>query len=95
MRKVDPINALFSPSAYKYSLFAIHQSHPSYHKLNQRTKEELVRVKDRENMKAAHCLAVIALLALSSSPAFASDPSPLQDFCVAINDTNNGGTYIC
>ncbi|KAH7571819.1 hypothetical protein JRO89_XS04G0149100 [Xanthoceras sorbifolium] len=30
------------------------------------------------------------LLALASSLASASDPSPLQDFCVAINDTKNG-----
>ncbi|XP_027365206.1 germin-like protein subfamily 1 member 7 isoform X2 [Abrus precatorius] len=33
---------------------------------------------------------LVALLALASSLAFAYDPSPLQDFCVAINDTKNG-----
>ncbi|RDX76494.1 Germin-like protein subfamily 1 member 7 [Mucuna pruriens] len=33
---------------------------------------------------------VVALLALASSVAFAYDPSPLQDFCVAINDTKTG-----
>lgn len=37
---------------------------------------------------------LIALLALASSVAFAYDPSPLQDFCVAINDTKNGGMCI-
>ncbi|GAU42704.1 hypothetical protein TSUD_43140 [Trifolium subterraneum] len=36
-------------------------------------------------MKAFYFL--VALLALSSSVAFAHDPNPLQDFCVAINDT--------
>ncbi|XP_034710747.1 putative germin-like protein 2-1 [Vitis riparia] len=33
-------------------------------------------------------LACIALLAMAFSLASASDPSPLQDFCVAVNDTN-------
>ncbi|XP_010257844.1 PREDICTED: putative germin-like protein 2-1 [Nelumbo nucifera] len=37
-------------------------------------------------MAAAQVLAVSILLALASSLAFASDPSPLQDFCVAIKD---------
>ncbi|KAK4282362.1 hypothetical protein QN277_013749 [Acacia crassicarpa] len=37
-------------------------------------------------MKASH-LGLIAFLALAFSSAFAFDPSPLQDFCVAINDT--------
>jgi len=37
-------------------------------------------------------LFVTAFLALASC-AFAFDPSPLQDFCVAINDTKNGGMY--
>ncbi|CAI0433629.1 unnamed protein product [Linum tenue] len=31
------------------------------------------------------------LLPLASSPASAYDPSPLQDFCVAINEPGNGG----
>ncbi|CAK9187042.1 unnamed protein product [Ilex paraguariensis] len=35
---------------------------------------------------ANHFLATIAVVALASSFAYASDPSPLQDFCVAIND---------
>ncbi|KAA8541344.1 hypothetical protein F0562_025307 [Nyssa sinensis] len=33
-----------------------------------------------------HTLATIAILALASSLTYASDPSQLQDFCVAIND---------
>ncbi|XP_057997955.1 germin-like protein subfamily 1 member 7 isoform X2 [Hevea brasiliensis] len=37
-------------------------------------------------MKGIHFLVAFVLLALSSSFAFAFDPSPLQDFCVAIND---------
>ncbi|XVF57026.1 hypothetical protein PTKIN_Ptkin06aG0169700 [Pterospermum kingtungense] len=39
---------------------------------------------------AAHFLVAFGLLALASSIAYASDPSPLQDFCVAINDTKDG-----
>ncbi|KAK8271685.1 hypothetical protein V6Z12_D11G278600 [Gossypium hirsutum] len=35
-------------------------------------------------------VAAFATLAFSSLLASASDPSPLQDFCVAINDTKNG-----
>ena len=39
-------------------------------------------------------LACIALLAMAFSLASASDPSPLQDFCVAVNDTNAAGIII-
>ncbi|XWS57794.1 hypothetical protein CRYUN_Cryun09bG0203900 [Craigia yunnanensis] len=41
-------------------------------------------------MKGAHLLLAVSLLALASSFAYASDPSPLQDFCVAINDPKDG-----
>ena len=41
-------------------------------------------------MKVSHLILVV-LLALASSGVFAFDPSPLQDFCVAINDTKSGG----
>ncbi|TXG66133.1 hypothetical protein EZV62_007408 [Acer yangbiense] len=41
-------------------------------------------------MKAVHFLVASVFLALASSLASAADPSPLQDFCVAINDTKNG-----
>jgi hypothetical protein len=34
---------------------------------------------------------VSALLALASSFATAYDPSPLQDFCVGINDADSAG----
>ncbi|KAK3421170.1 hypothetical protein EUGRSUZ_G01874 [Eucalyptus grandis] len=34
-------------------------------------------------------LLTLVLLALASCHAFASDPSPLQDFCVAVNDPNS------
>ncbi|XVE62675.1 hypothetical protein DITRI_Ditri06bG0138500 [Diplodiscus trichospermus] len=40
-------------------------------------------------MKGVHFLLAFSLLALASSFAYASDPSPLQDFCVAINDPKN------
>ncbi|GLT61873.1 hypothetical protein SLA2020_345480 [Shorea laevis] len=41
-------------------------------------------------MKSANFLVAFALLAFASSFVSAYDPSPLQDFCVAINDTKNG-----
>ncbi|KAJ7971851.1 Germin-like protein subfamily 1 member [Quillaja saponaria] len=41
-------------------------------------------------MKSVQICLTIAILALASSLASASDPGPLQDFCVAINDTKNG-----
>ncbi|GMY24160.1 germin-like protein subfamily 1 member 7 isoform X2 [Fagus crenata] len=40
-------------------------------------------------MKGVHFLVTLALLALATSLASAYDPSPLQDFCVAINNTDS------
>ncbi|MBA0803621.1 hypothetical protein Gohar_013811 [Gossypium harknessii] len=40
-------------------------------------------------MEGLHFLQALFILALASSLAYASDPSPLQDFCVAINDPND------
>ncbi|KAL5770470.1 hypothetical protein ACOSP7_014624 [Xanthoceras sorbifolium] len=41
-------------------------------------------------MKSVHVLLAFVLFALASSLASAYDPSPLQDFCVAINDPTLG-----
>ncbi|XP_022742700.1 germin-like protein subfamily 1 member 13 [Durio zibethinus] len=41
-------------------------------------------------MKGVHFHVAFVLLALAFTFASAFDPSPLQDFCVAINNTNNG-----
>ncbi|KAG5232763.1 germin protein [Salix suchowensis] len=41
-------------------------------------------------MKGVHFLVAFVFLALAASFAFASDPSPLQDFCVAISDIKDG-----
>ncbi|XP_038678719.1 germin-like protein subfamily 1 member 14 [Tripterygium wilfordii] len=41
-------------------------------------------------MKSVTFLVAFALLALASSIASAYDPSPLQDFCVDLNNTKNG-----
>ncbi|KAL5768052.1 hypothetical protein ACOSQ2_014835 [Xanthoceras sorbifolium] len=41
-------------------------------------------------MKSVHVLLAFVLFALASSLASAYDPSPLQDFCVAINDPKLG-----
>ncbi|MED6111293.1 hypothetical protein PIB30_051147 [Stylosanthes scabra] len=43
-------------------------------------------------MKAVYLF--IAFLALASTVASAYDLGPLQDFCVATNDTKNGGNRI-
>ena len=40
------------------------------------------------------CLLTVALLALASSLASAHDPSSLQDFCVAVNNSNSAGMYL-
>ncbi|GMI79107.1 hypothetical protein like AT5G38910 [Hibiscus trionum] len=44
-------------------------------------------------MAGFHFLQTLFILALASSLAFASDSSPLQDFCVAINDPN-GAVFV-
>ncbi|KAK5786108.1 hypothetical protein PVK06_040735 [Gossypium arboreum] len=41
-------------------------------------------------MKGVQFLVAFVLLALASKHVSASDPGPLQDFCVAINDTKDG-----
>ncbi|MBA0787009.1 hypothetical protein Gotri_027014, partial [Gossypium trilobum] len=38
-------------------------------------------------------LIAFGLFAFACSSASAYDPSPLQDFCVAIKDIKNGGTH--
>ena len=44
-------------------------------------------------MKSA-CLVVVSLLAFASVHVLAYDPSPLQDFCVALKDSDiKGGTH--
>ena len=45
-------------------------------------------------MKGDLFLVTVAILVLTFSLASASDPGPLQDFCVAINDSNSAGMYI-
>ena len=45
-------------------------------------------------IKGVTYLITVALLALASTLVSAYDPSPLQDFCVAINNTNSAGMYI-
>ena len=44
--------------------------------------------------KTASFLVVVAVMALASSLASAYDPSPLQDFCVAIDEPKNAGISI-
>lgn len=46
-------------------------------------------------MKGVHFqLSIVATLALATFLVSASDPSPLQDFCVAINNTESAGMYM-
>ena len=47
-------------------------------------------------MKGVHfpvTAAALSVLAFATLLASASDPDPLQDFCVAINNTDPAGTY--
>ena len=44
-------------------------------------------------MKGVHFHVAFVLLALAFTLASSSDPSPLQDFCVAIKDVKNGGMF--
>lgn len=44
-------------------------------------------------MEGGRVLVVISLLALAFSFATASDPNPIQDFCVDIKDAKNGGMF--
>ena len=37
---------------------------------------------------------IVAILALATTLVSAYDPSPLQDFCVAINNTDSAGMYM-
>ncbi|TXG64211.1 hypothetical protein EZV62_011205 [Acer yangbiense] len=45
-------------------------------------------------MKGVKFLVAFVVLALASSFAFASDPSPLQDFCVALDDHYKNGVFV-
>ena len=36
----------------------------------------------------------VAIMALATTLVSAYDPSPLQDFCVAINNTDSAGMYM-
>jgi len=42
-------------------------------------------------MALKYFVLIIAILAVVTSISHASDPSPLQDFCVAVNDSMNAG----
>ena len=44
--------------------------------------------------KTASFLVAVAVMSLASSLAYAYDPSPLQDFCVAIDEPKNAGISI-
>ena len=45
-------------------------------------------------MKGVCFLVTVALMALASSLASASDPSPMQDTCVAIDEPKDAGISI-
>ena len=55
-----------------------------------------LRIVATRRMKGVpNCLVALALMALACSVASAYDPSPLQDFCVALNNTStDSGTYV-
>ncbi|KAH7543378.1 germin-like protein subfamily 1 member 7 [Ziziphus jujuba] len=45
-------------------------------------------------MQGAYLLSSFVVLALASSFVSASDPDPVQDFCVALNDSETGGLFV-
>ena len=45
-------------------------------------------------MKGVPYLFTVAIMALATTLVSAYDPSPLQDFCVAINNTDSAGMYM-
>ncbi|KAH7543365.1 hypothetical protein FEM48_Zijuj02G0176500 [Ziziphus jujuba var. spinosa] len=49
---------------------------------------------DKNIIDCAHLLLSSVILALACSFAFASDPDPVQDFCVALNDTKTCGLFV-
>ncbi|XP_075667675.1 germin-like protein subfamily 1 member 13 [Castanea sativa] len=49
-----------------------------------------IEITSSNMMKGVYFLVTMAILALASSLASAYDPSPLQDFCVAINNLKSG-----
>ena len=44
-------------------------------------------------MKGVHFLLTVTVLAMATSITSAYDPSPLQDFCVAVDDPNKARKY--
>ncbi|KAK7828696.1 germin-like protein subfamily 1 member 17 [Quercus suber] len=53
-------------------------------------KPHSIEITSSNMMKGVSFLVTVAILALASSFVSAYDPSPLQDFCVAINDIKSG-----
>jgi hypothetical protein len=55
-----------------------------------------LRIVATRRMKGVpNCLVALAIMALACSVASAYDPSPLQDFCVALESTStDAGTYV-
>ena len=45
-------------------------------------------------MKSLSFLAILSLLALTLPLVISSDPSPLQDFCIGVNNPANGGMHM-
>ena len=62
-------------------------------KINNTKKEYQVKIASIM-MRSVPYLVTLALLALAFPLASAFDPSALQDFCVAVNDSSSGGMYI-
>ncbi|XLS47397.1 hypothetical protein HN51_021755 [Arachis hypogaea] len=66
-------------------------AHKHRDKRRRKKRASIVKYTTRHKMKAIYFL--VGLLTLASSFASAYDPSPLQDFCVALNDTQNAAIY--
>ena len=62
--------------------------------INRRTKMEIFRILIEQFKRMKGFGIVVIALAFQSFMAFSFDPSPLQDFCVAINDARSPGTLL-
>ena len=77
---VTPLNK----QTFPYALF------PTPHPKQEYAKYYTARERTTNMMKVV----IVAILALATTLVSAYDPSPLQDFCVAINNTDSAGMDI-
>ena len=76
------------------SFLILHSSNKQiYSKYNQQINIKQLAYYKHTIMKGVHFLLTVTVLALATSIASAYDPSPLQDFCIAVDDPNKACKY--